>query len=94
MAGRHDWRTSQDRPTSPKLFKAWGIQYDPQQDRARSPERAAVSGRLAREGQAPGTPSAILGFSTDDLNHDEVTVTATLDTINVSTAGAFELAPS
>ena len=71
----------------PKLFKAWGIQYDPKKvvlDRNR-----ALPISLG-EGQAPVRHPAILGFTADDLNHDEVT-TANLDTINVSSAGYFEL---
>jgi len=72
----------------PKLFKAWGIEYDPKKvvlDRTR-----ALPISLG-EGQAPVRHPAILGFTSDDLNHDEVT-TANLETINVSTAGYFELA--
>jgi ABC-type uncharacterized transport system involved in gliding motility auxiliary subunit len=71
----------------PKLFKAWGIEYDPKKvvlDRTRA---LPIS---MGEGQAPVRHPAILGFTAEDLNHDEVT-TANLDTINVSTAGYFEL---
>ena len=71
----------------PKLFKAWGIEYDPKKvvlDRTR-----ALPISLG-EGQAPVRHPAILGFTAEDLNHDEVT-TANLETINVSTAGYFEL---
>lgn len=71
----------------PRLFKAWGIEYDPKKivlDRTR-----ALPISLG-EGQAPVRHPAILGFTADDLNHDEVT-TANLDSINVSTAGYFEL---
>ena len=72
----------------PKLFKAWGIQYDPKKivlDRNRA---LPIS---MGEGQAPVRHPGILGFTADDLNHDEVT-TANLDSINVSSAGFFELA--
>jgi ABC-type uncharacterized transport system involved in gliding motility auxiliary subunit len=72
----------------PKLFKAWGIEYDPTKvviDRSRA---LPIS---MGEGQAPVRHPAILGFTADDLNKDEVT-TANLDTINVSTTGYFELA--
>jgi len=72
----------------PKLFKAWGIQYDPKKivlDRNRA---LPIS---MGEGQAPVRHPGILGFTADDLNHDEVT-TANLDSINVSSAGYFELA--
>jgi ABC-type uncharacterized transport system involved in gliding motility auxiliary subunit len=71
----------------PKLFKAWGIEYDPKKvvlDRTR-----ALPISLG-EGQAPVRHPAILGFTAEDLNGDEVT-TANLQTINVSTAGYFEL---
>ncbi len=53
----------------PKLFKAWGIQYDPKKvvlDRNRA---LPIS---MGEGQAPVRHPAILGFTVDDLNHDEV----------------------
>ena len=72
----------------PKLFKAWGIQYDPKKvvlDRTRA---LPIS---MGEGQAPVRHPAILGFTADDLNHDEV-ATANLETINISSAGYFELA--
>jgi gliding motility-associatede transport system auxiliary component len=71
----------------PRLFKAWGIEYDPKKivlDRSRA---LPIS---MGEGQAPVRHPAILGFTADDLNHDDVT-TANLDSINVSTAGYFEL---
>ena len=72
----------------PKLFKAWGIQYDPHQivlDR----------GHAVQVSVTPGGPPvrdvAILGFTKRDLNADDVT-TANLDSINVSSAGFFQLA--
>ena len=71
----------------PKLFKAWGIEYDPKKvvlDRARA---LPIS---VGEGQAPVRHPAILGLTDTDLNRDEV-VSANLDTINVSSAGYFEL---
>jgi ABC-type uncharacterized transport system involved in gliding motility auxiliary subunit len=71
----------------PKLFKAWGIEYDPKKvvlDRQRA---LPIS---MGEGQAPVRHPAILGFTAEDLNRDEVT-TANLESINVSTAGYFEL---
>lgn len=71
----------------PKLFKAWGIEYDSKKivlDRARA---LPIS---AGEGQAPVRHPAILGLTRADLSPDDVT-TANLDTINVSTAGYFEL---
>ena len=71
----------------PKLFRAWGIQYDPKKvvlDRQRA---LPIS---MGEGTAPVRHPAILGFTAEDLNRDEV-MTANLDSINVSTAGYFEL---
>ncbi len=71
----------------PKLFKAWGIEYDPKKvvlDRARG---LPIS---LGEGQPPVRHPGILGLTQADLNHDDV-VTANLDTINVSSAGYFEL---
>ena len=71
----------------PKLFKAWGIEYDPGKvvlDRARA---LAIS---PGEGQAPVRHPGILGLTAADLNHDDV-VTANLDSINISSAGFFEL---
>ncbi len=71
----------------PRLFKAWGIEYDPKKvvlDRQRA---LPIS---MGEGQAPVRHPAILGFTAEDLNKDDVT-TASLETINVSSAGYFEL---
>jgi ABC-type uncharacterized transport system involved in gliding motility auxiliary subunit len=72
----------------PKLFKAWGVEYDPHKvviDRARA---APIS---SGEGQAPVRHPAILGLTQAELNHDDV-VTANLDSINVWSAGFFDLA--
>jgi len=72
----------------PKLFKAWGIEYDPHKvviDRARG---LPIS---LGEGSAPVRHPGILGLTATDLNHDDV-LTANLDSINVSTAGSFDLA--
>jgi len=72
----------------PKLFKAWGIEYDPHKvviDRARGLPISMA------EGQAPVRHPGILGLTAADLNRDDV-VTANLDSINVSSAGYFELA--
>ncbi len=71
----------------PKLFKAWGIEYDPHTvvlDRSRA---LPIS---TGQGQAPVRHPAILGLTQTDLNHDDV-ITANLDSINVSTAGFFDL---
>ncbi|GAP67277.1 hypothetical protein MBSD_n2595 [Mizugakiibacter sediminis] len=72
----------------PRLFKAWGVSYDPNMvvlDRAR-----ALSIAMSADA-APVRHPAVLGYTADDLNHDDV-VTANLQSINVSSAGAFALA--
>jgi ABC-type uncharacterized transport system involved in gliding motility auxiliary subunit len=72
----------------PKLFKAWGIEYDSHQvvlDRARA---LPIS---IGEGMAPVRHAAILGLTGADLNQDDV-VTTKLDSINVSSSGFIELA--
>ncbi len=72
----------------PKLFKAWGVQYDPHQvvlDRGH-----AVQVSLTQGGE-PVRDVAILGFTKRDLNADDVT-TANLDSINVASPGFFALA--
>ncbi|MDR3385668.1 MAG: Gldg family protein [Rudaea sp.] len=72
----------------PRLFKAWGVQYDPHKvvlDRAH-----ALQITIA-QGAPPVRDAAILGFTKHDLNPDDV-ITANLDSINISTAGYFQLA--
>src|SRR5579875_838202 len=73
----------------PKLFRAWGIAFDPGRvllDRARA---------LTVQSPLTGTPvrhPAVLGLSDGELNrHDPVT--AALSVIDVSTAGYFGLLP-
>jgi ABC-type uncharacterized transport system involved in gliding motility auxiliary subunit len=72
----------------PKLFKAWGVDYDPKKvvlDRDHALEITPPQG-----GQPIRHP-AILGFAQRDLNPTDIT-TATLQTIYMSTAGFFQLA--
>ena len=72
----------------PRLFKAWGIDYDPKQvvlDRSRA---VAVS---VGQDRAPVRHPGIIGLTGAELNRDDV-VTANLDTVNVSSAGFFNLA--
>ncbi len=72
----------------PKLFKAWGVEYDAHKaviDRAHGLQISMA------QGAPPVLDAAIMGFGKRDLNGDDVT-TANLDTINVSSAGFFELA--
>ena len=72
----------------PKLFKAWGIDYDPHKIVLDRQHALQIS---VREGAPPVADPAILGFTKSDLNAKDV-VTASLDSINVSTAGYFSLA--
>jgi ABC-type uncharacterized transport system involved in gliding motility auxiliary subunit len=70
-----------------RLFEAWGVEYDPNKvvlDRSQ-----ALSIEL--NGNSLSHP-AMLGLGSQDLNHDDV-VTASLQRVNFSTAGFFELAP-
>ena len=72
----------------PRLFKAWGIDYDPKKvvlDREHALQITMT------QGAPPVRHAAILGFTKRDLNPTDVT-TATLQSINVSTAGFFALA--
>jgi ABC-type uncharacterized transport system involved in gliding motility auxiliary subunit len=71
-----------------KLFKAWGVEYDP---RKVALDRAHALQISIAQGAPPVRDAAILGFAKRDLNHDDVT-TANLDSINISTAGFFQLA--
>ncbi|MBB5207397.1 Gldg family protein [Chiayiivirga flava] len=72
----------------PKLFAAWGVLYDP--------AKVVLDAQRALELQAradapPVRHLAVLGLGKDDLNPDDV-VSAQLATVNVSTAGYFDLA--
>ncbi|KRE88349.1 ABC transporter [Frateuria sp. Soil773] len=71
----------------PALFAAWGVDYDPRQivlDRSRALQ-------IELGGSSLNHP-AMLGLGTQELNHSDV-VTASLQRINVSTAGSFDLKP-
>ncbi|MBS0513855.1 MAG: Gldg family protein [Proteobacteria bacterium] len=71
----------------PKLFKAWGIDYSPSKivlDREHALQVSSPQGQPIRH-------PAILGFNQRDLNPTDIT-TAQLQSINVSTAGFFQLA--
>lgn len=72
----------------PRLFAAWGVAYDPHKlvlDRSR-----ALQIELA--GSSLNHP-AMLGLGTQELNRNDV-ITASLQRINVSTVGFFDLAPA
>jgi ABC-type uncharacterized transport system involved in gliding motility auxiliary subunit len=70
-----------------RLFKAWGVQYDPAKIVLDRDHALQIS---MAQGAPPVRDPAILGFSKRDLNPDDVT-TASLDTINISSAGFFAL---
>lgn len=73
----------------PRLFRAWGVVYDPGRvvlDRAR-----AMSISLG-DNTSPVRDYAVLGLGPEDLNHHDV-ITASLQNIDVSSTGYFELAP-
>jgi len=70
----------------PKLFKAWGVEFDPKKivlDREHALQITTPQGQPVRH-------AAILGFTQRDLNPTDIT-TAQLQSINVSTAGYFQL---
>jgi len=70
----------------PRLFAAWGVLYDPTEvvlDRSQALTIALNGNNISHP--------AMLGLGAQDLNHDDV-VTASLQRMNFSTAGHFELA--
>ncbi|WP_426285421.1 GldG family protein [Luteibacter sp. E-22] len=69
-----------------RLFEAWGVVYDP----AKVVLDRSQALTIELNGNSIGHP-AMLGLGTQDLNHDDV-VTASLQRVNFSTAGFFELA--
>jgi ABC-type uncharacterized transport system involved in gliding motility auxiliary subunit len=71
-----------------RLFTAWGVQYDPQKvvlDRSRAL-------RIELADSTSMSHPAMLALGQQELNHDDV-ITASLQRINVSSAGYFDLAP-
>ncbi|MDR2012786.1 MAG: Gldg family protein [Rhodanobacter sp.] len=71
----------------PKLFKAWGVDYDPHKvalDRAGALQVTVV------ESQPPVRHPGIFSLTSADINRDDV-ITANLTTINVFSPGFFEL---
>ncbi|QNK02084.1 GldG family protein [Dyella telluris] len=71
-----------------RLFTAWGVQYDPQKvvlDRSRAL-------RIELADNSSMSHPAMLGLGQQELNHDDVT-TASLQRINVSSVGYFDLEP-
>lgn len=72
----------------PRLFADWGVAFDPTQivlDRSRALQIELAGNNLAHP--------AMLGLGAQELNRDDV-VTASLQRVNVSTAGHFDLLPN
>ncbi|MBP1472691.1 Gldg family protein [Frateuria sp. MAH-13] len=72
----------------PRLFAAWGVTFDAHSvvlDRSRALQIELAGTNLNHP--------AMLGLGPQELNHNDV-VTASLQRINVSTAGSFDLAPN
>ena len=72
----------------PRLFADWGVAYSPDRivlDRGRALPIELAGVNLAHP--------AMLGLGTQELNHDDV-MTASLQRVNVSTAGHFDLLPN
>ncbi|MDR3445902.1 Gldg family protein [Dyella sp.] len=70
-----------------RLFSAWGVLYDPQKvvlDRSRAL-------RIELADNSSSNHPAMLGLGQQELNHDDV-ITASLQRINVSSVGYFDLA--
>ena len=71
-----------------RLFADWGVAYNPDQvvlDRARALQIELAGANLAHPG--------MLGLGAQELNRDDV-VTASLQRVNVSSAGHFDLLPN
>ena len=72
----------------PRLFAAWGVAYDPRQvvlDRSRGLQIELAGNNLNHP--------AMLGLGEQELNRDDP-VTASLQRLNVSTIGHFDLTPT
>jgi ABC-type uncharacterized transport system involved in gliding motility auxiliary subunit len=88
-SGMDPMAMSEDRSSDvPTLFKAWGIQYDP--------TRVVLDSRYALQVQpSPSAPALrhleVLGLHRDTLNQKDV-VSADLENLNLSSAGALSLA--
>ena len=68
------------------LLDAWGVAFDPGKVLGDRELGLTVS---LRQGQPPSQHIAIVGFNRDSMNTKDV-VTATLDSINVMTAGVLK----
>ena len=86
--GSADTVAADDDAGMARLFATWGVLYDPHKvvlDRSRSLQIELAGGSLNHP--------AMLDLGAAELNHDDV-ITASLQRINVSTAGYFDLAPN
>ncbi len=89
-AGRTLGTLGQSRSSNlPNLFKAWGLQFDP--------DKVVLDSQNAMRFQPnPNQPAVrhlgIIGLHRQEMNHEDV-VTADLETVNLGTAGSLELAP-
>ena len=72
----------------PQLFKAWGVEYDPHKIVLDRKHALQIN---VQPGAPPVADPAIMGFRKEDLNSADVT-TANLESINISSAGYFQLA--
>jgi len=68
------------------LLDAWGVSYDPGEVLGDRELGLTVS---LQQGQPPSQHIAIIGFTRDSMNHQDV-VTSALDSINVMTAGVLK----
>lgn len=71
----------------PRLFAQWGVKYDPQKvvlDRSRALQIELYGNSLSHP--------AMLGLGSQEINREDV-ITASLQRVNVSTAGYFDLSP-
>jgi ABC-type uncharacterized transport system involved in gliding motility auxiliary subunit len=71
----------------PRLFAQWGVKYDPQKvvlDRARALQIELYGNSLSHP--------AMLGLGPQEINREDV-ITASLQRVNVSSAGYFDLSP-
>lgn len=72
----------------PALFKAWGVEYSPNEVVLDRVHALAVS---TQPGAAPARHPGILRFAQNDLKHADV-ITSNIDTLHFATAGHFKLA--
>ncbi len=72
----------------PKLFKAWGVEFDPKQVTGDVEHALMVS---VQQGMPPVRHLGFLGMDATTLNKKDV-VTGSINSVNFATAGSFKLA--